>query len=100
MKNKRIILDYLLVFNHLTVFLKGGKHMLKDVLCHKKVLFAGGLVTGVIGRKELSSKPVRNFAVQSVASTMKLQQDAAYQLELMREEAEDLVEEKRDNKEA
>ncbi|MFP5528520.1 hypothetical protein ACLGL1_08665 [Peptococcus simiae] len=70
--------------------------MIRDFLCHKRVLFAGGLVTGVIGRKVLTSKPVRNFAVQSVASTMKLQKDAAYQLELMKEEAEDLVEEQRE----
>lgn len=55
--------------------------------------FVGGIAAAVAGKSVVKSPSVRKLAVKGMASTMKLQQDAAYKLETMKEEAQDIVKE-------
>lgn len=67
----------------------------------KKVLsFLGGVATATIGVKILKSAPVRNAAVKTIAAGMKLQQDAMSTFEAMKEDAQDLCYEARQQAEA
>ncbi len=55
--------------------------------------FVGGIAAAVAGKAVAKSDSVRKLAVKGMASGMKLQQDAAYKLETMKEDAQDLVQE-------
>lgn len=52
---------------------------------------AAGVAATVAAKKFFSSKSVRNTAVKGMASAIKLQQDALYKYEVMKEEAQDIV---------
>ncbi len=55
--------------------------------------FVGGIAAAIAGKSIAKSNSVRKLAVKGMANTMKLQQDAAYQLETMKEDAQDIVQE-------
>lgn len=57
----------------------------------KGAYFAGGIAAAVLLKKVLKSKSVHDIAVNAVAGGMKLQKEASYQLETIKEDAEDLV---------
>lgn len=63
--------------------------------CNREHLwfFVGGIAAAVAGKAVAKSDSVRKLAVKGMASGMKLQQDAAYKLETMKEDAQDLVQE-------
>ncbi len=55
------------------------------------VCVGAGVALTILGKKFLKSKSVRDAAVKGMASTMKLQQDAIYKLEVMKEDAQDII---------
>lgn len=70
-------------------------------LCHawkytKTIAFVGGVLTATVGAKALKSERVRKATVNVMAKGMKLQQDAMSTLETMKEEAQDLCHEARE----
>ncbi|MFV0400053.1 MAG: DUF6110 family protein [Oscillospiraceae bacterium] len=63
---------------------------------NKKVLaFLGGIATATIGVKILKSAPVRKAAVSAMAGGMKLRDDAMSTFETIKEDAQDLYHEAR-----
>ncbi|OOM79649.1 hypothetical protein CLPUN_15970 [Clostridium puniceum] len=63
------------------------KNLLKN---EKSLLFAGGLLVGTLGLKLIKSNAARKLYVSTLASGMKMQQDAQHMFEEMKEEAEDM----------
>lgn len=60
--------------------------------CEDRWICVGaGIAAAIVGKKILNSKSVRDAAVKGMASTMKFQQDAIYKLEVMKEEAQDII---------
>lgn len=65
--------------------------MWKDCLkCDRVWVFAGGIATAVIGKKVLKSPKTREICVKTVAQAMKLYQDAQTTFANIKEEAEDI----------
>lgn len=64
---------------------------MKDFLKNEKTLFfVGGVLAGTLGVKALTSKTAKKIYVSTLASGMKLQQDAQQMFETMKEDAEDM----------
>ena len=72
--------------------------ILKNMNRERWMYFAGGIAAAIAGKCVCKSDSVRKLAVKGMASGMKLQQDAAYKIETMKEEAQDLVEEAKELK--
>lgn len=53
--------------------------------------FIGGIAAVIAGKAVAKSECVRQVAVKSLACGMKMQQEAAYRLETIKEDAQDLV---------
>lgn len=65
-------------------------------ITNKKVLaFVGGIATATIGVKILKSGPVRKAAVKTLACGMKLKDDAMTAMETIKEDAQDVYSEAR-----
>ncbi|WP_455258794.1 hypothetical protein [Peptoniphilus asaccharolyticus] len=69
---------------------------LKYLCSDKGTFFAGGVAATLIAKKILKSDAVHKMAVNAVASGMKIQKEAGYQLESIKEDAEDLVRQQED----
>ncbi|MDY2986734.1 MAG: hypothetical protein SOR77_03765 [Peptoniphilus sp.] len=67
---------------------------LKYLGTEKSAFFVGGVAVAMVAKKVLKSKSLHNLAVSAVAGGMKIQKEAAYQLEAIKEDAEDLVRQK------
>lgn len=58
---------------------------------YKFLLFAGGFVTALAGKKFIKSKTARKLAVEGMAAGMKLQKDALETFHNIKEEATDML---------
>ena len=64
---------------------------LTDIIKNEKLLcFAGGVFAATYGIKALKSEKTRKSAVKGLAKCMKLQKDAQVAFQNMKEEAEDI----------
>ena len=64
---------------------------LTDIIKNEELLcFAGGVLAATYGVKALKSEKARKTAVNGLAKCMKLQKDAQTAFQNMREEAEDI----------
>lgn len=67
--------------------------MMKDLWCCFRsggiYWMAGGLLLPILAKKTGASQKAREMAVKGLAGGMKMQQDAAYCLETLKEEAQD-----------
>ena len=64
---------------------------MKDYLKNKTVLsFVGGIAATIVGAKFLKSDKARTMAVNSLASGMKLKDDAMATYETIKEDAKDI----------
>lgn len=64
---------------------------LTDIIKNEKLLcFAGGILAATYGVKVLKSEKTRKTAVKGLAKCMKLQKDAQVAFQNMKEEAEDI----------
>lgn len=56
----------------------------------KVLLFAGGVIAALVGKKVFKSQVARRLCVEGVAAGMKLQKDALCAFQNIKEEAADL----------
>ena len=56
----------------------------------KAVLYVGGILTAIVGKKILNSKVVRNTCVSTLAKGMQLQKEAESYVQNIKDEAQDL----------
>lgn len=68
---------------------------MKDLFEKKAFLVVAGAVAGLVGRQFLTSKTARKLAVNSMAGSMKLKEEATASYESIKEDAKDLKEEAR-----
>lgn len=61
----------------------------------KAMIFLGGVAAGTLGLKALKSNAAKKLYVSTLANGMKMQQDAQQLFETMKEDAEDLCYEAR-----
>jgi len=70
------------------------KKILDHAIEHKAALiFAGGVVTAIVGRKVLESGVVKETATNAMAGVISAKQDAEKAIEDMKKEAEEIAEE-------
>jgi len=70
---------------------------MKNILKNEKaMIFVGGIAAGTLGMKVLKSKGAKKLFVNTLANGMKLQQDAQQLFETMKEDAEDICYEARE----
>ncbi len=59
---------------------------------HKEILlFTGGIIAAIAGKKIIESKTVKNAATQGMAQILSIKKDAEECFQDMKEEAEDIV---------
>ena len=78
-------------FGGLDTFYHISDYLMKDLLKNKTVLsFVGGIAATIAGAKFLKSDKARTMAVNSLASGMKLKDDAMATYETIKEDAKDI----------
>ena len=74
------------------VFKMNHEKIIKTCVEHKHVLiFAAGIATAVVGKKDLESKIVKDATTRGMAQVMAIKKDAEETFQDMRENAEEIM---------